>query len=246
MKQLKKLTCGILFLFIAALMLPNMQSEAAAKAPTCKKSLTRYVIQTIDWTGQYIIAVQDGYGTIKDTRNQPGGEWENYVIKIQNLSSKAKITNIKSSNPKVMKAGYDKKYCKDGVYVSFRKFGTSKISFNVKQNGKTYKLSCKFSFKKRPAPFKTLKVNGKSAAGKYKGMQFYSMKTGKKSVKLSFAPTGMISNMSAYIMKDNGSRGKKLNNNSTVQIPAKGVTIQFEYTYKGLDTKDYSSIRLLR
>ena len=46
---------------------------------------------------------------------------------------------------------------------------TTKLSFTVKQNGKSYRLSCKVTFKAHEQVFKTFKIGSKDLASLTKG-----------------------------------------------------------------------------
>ena len=100
-------------------------------------------------------------------------------IFIKNLSSDAKITNIKSSN-KLIKgtAGNTATYKTSpsvNLSVNYKTGQTVKpgdkttISFKVKQNGKTYSLKCKIKYKKAPSPAASFKIGQKDVASSFAG-----------------------------------------------------------------------------
>ena len=77
-----------------------------------------------------------------------------------NVSSKAKVTNIKFSNPSVLEyAGMHN--VNQGIDCRPLKAGKCKISCKVKQGGKTYTLSKNITVKKAD-PFSYVKLNGKN------------------------------------------------------------------------------------
>ena len=93
-------------------------------------------------------------------------------IYVGNLSSKAVITNVKSSNKKIVADPLDKSinvYTKSKmvggkIKGSFLKNGEkSLISFTVKQGKTEYNLQCNVTFKKDVAnPLKSIKIGGKN------------------------------------------------------------------------------------
>ena len=90
------------------------------------------------------------------------GDEDSYVdsIKFVNVSAKAKVTNIKFSNPSVLEyAGMHN--VNQGIDCSPLKAGKCKISCKVKQGGKTYTLSKNITVKKAD-PFSYVKLNGKN------------------------------------------------------------------------------------
>lgn len=248
-RKLKVSVWSVLVCVMAVFLMPGIRSEAASKKPTCAKCQTRYVRTDTSWYDGHTVAVFDRYqkGLPKRTFEEGMG------IAIKNLSSKAKITSVKSSNPKVLTAKYSSKDYKNGIIVTFKNFGTSKVTFKVKQNGKTYTLSCKYTFKKTPTPLKSLKVGGKQIASKLTGKTYYSYDTNKKSVKISYAPKSTVKiGKITYIINEKTGKEIKIKNNSTVKIPAKGLRLLIYYRYKygkysdSTGNYDIISLRLTR
>ena len=161
-KQMIKLSvCGLLLSLTVILLLPGIQSEAAAKKPTCVKKQTVYLTKS------------DVGREVLGKPYYVGYDISSYIF-IKNLSSNAKITNIKSSNKKISVSNMLKeptfpskslylygKNCKPGE--------TSRITFKVKQGGKTYNLSCKITLKMKASNFKTFSIGGKNYASKLSG-----------------------------------------------------------------------------
>ena len=157
----RKTACIFSICLLAVLAVPGMKSEAASKKPTCVKKQTVYLTR----------------GDNPYTRAYYNFRQNSSAIYVKNLSSNAKITNLKSSNKKIkVHSGlYANKKTVGrfkGVWVeaSGCKAGTkSKISFKVKQNGKTYSLSCTVTVKKAPTIFSKLSIGGKNYASKFSG-----------------------------------------------------------------------------
>ena len=150
MKKLKGIICSFVACLMVLLAVPTAVS-AAAKTPVCPKEMT------LQYYRSYI----------NDMEQPTGGSG---YIYIKNLSRNAKITNVKSSNKhytatrvkglnailveETQKSQRNMKYdVKDGE--------TTKLSFTVKQNGKSYRLSCKVTFKAHEPVFKTFKLGSK-------------------------------------------------------------------------------------
>lgn len=217
---------NLIICLLAVIVIPGMKCEAAVKKPTCSRSKTTYVASSSHWQDGSMIAVANGYAYSKGTRFP-------LYLKVSNLDSGATITNVKSSNPGVLKAEYNASIYKKGLVVTFRGYGTSKITFTVKQNKKTYKLTCKYTFKKTPTPFSSLKIGGKQLASKYTGCTSCKYDVNKKSVKISCkAKKGYkIVSISYLDRKDNEIREIKLKNDSVIQIPKEGVQLTITYRY---------------
>ncbi len=222
-KTLKKTVLCAALCFLAVLMAPSLKGEAASK-PTCAKTQVRYGMLAGTWD-------DCGYTIVLD---QYKGKSTNYYqflgITVNNLASNAKITNIKSSNTKVLTASYDKKKNKKGITVSFKGFGTSTVSFKVKQGGKTYKLSCKYTFKKTPM-LATIKINGVNFTKLLNGRNGCSYKIGKSSVKVTYKKSSSLSWMEMYYVNK---KGKKvaIKSGSTVTVPKDGLILSVCYKYK--------------
>lgn len=184
MEKIKKLFTAFIFALVLSVFAPHMGMqnpatvEAASKAPSCAKTQTVY------------LTTNDGVNYMQDISSP---------IFIKNLSDKAKITNLKSSNKKIIAysglttdpVSLQGKYVALSVNSTGLKPGAkSTISFTVKQNGKSYRLSCKITVKLRPTVFKTLSIGGKNYASKFKGISVGgtlkpSKKTGTFTVKMA-------------------------------------------------------------
>lgn len=210
----------------------SVRAEEATGAPTCAKKQTRYLMQGPSADGKGYTVTSDGY---KRTSDQLGW-WEYYGIVIKNLSPSATITNIKSSNKNFMVSYRPTEY-ENGliVYTSQRgtvKFGTSKITFTVEQDGKSYNLFCNYIMKKTPSPLKNIKIDGKEYTSKFVGRDRFTVKTGKSTVKVNFKAGKEIKNLKITYYDAKG-KERTLKNNSQISIPKKGLTLVIKYRYKG-------------
>lgn len=95
----------------------------------------------------------------------------NYHIFIGNLKPNAKITNVKSGNKKLKaEPGYNavnlwtngKQSGKVYKNPTLKDGEKAKITFNVRQGGKTYKLKCTVVFKAELNPLKSVQIAGKT------------------------------------------------------------------------------------
>ncbi len=227
---MKAILGGMVLCLLMMLTIPSVKSEAAVKKPSCVKKQTVYMTRQ-----------ENPY-----TDDAP--YWSTRIsgaIYIKNLSSNAKITNIKSSNKKIkvknmfnVSSDHATKFkglwiegngCKPGV--------KSKISFKVKQNGKTYSLSCIVTLKKETARFKNLKIGGKNYASQLAGYESKNLKLSKKKTKLSIKMQPGIKLEGISIMTKAGI--KEIKNGATVKLK-KGdqIFIDYRYTKK---PKNYSS-----
>ena len=129
--------------------------SAAAKAPQCPKK------QTLEFYRAYT-----SYGELPT-------EGDGYIY-IKNLSRSAVITNVRSSN-KYYTAS--KAAGLNAIFVQttsgsdhLAKDGEkTKLRFTVKQNGKSYNLSCAVTFKKHSRVFTSIKIGSKNYAALAKG-----------------------------------------------------------------------------
>ena len=102
-------------------------------------------------------------------------EGDGYIY-IKNLSRSAVITNVKSSNKYYTAskaAGLNAVFVQttsDSDSIHDVKDGEkTKLRFTVKQNGKSYNLSCAVTFKKHSRVFKSVKIGSKNYAALAKG-----------------------------------------------------------------------------
>ena len=156
MKKTRNILVSLLACLFVILAVPTAVS-AAAKAPQCPKK------QTLEFYCAYI------------NGNEQPTEGDGYIY-IKNLSSSAVITNVKSSN-KYYTAS--KATGLNAVFVQtkmtpgsmhFVKDGEkTKLSFTVKQNGKSYNLSCNVTFRKHSQVFTSVKIGSKDYAALAKG-----------------------------------------------------------------------------
>ena len=125
----------------------EVQAATKAKVPTCAAK------QTVRVVGAF--GGPNGNGGAKTILDIP----ECYIF-IRNLSSNAKITNIKSSNKKIKATKREGLNALELSSTSLMPFdetdlagASSTISFRVTQNGKQYKLSCKIKVAEKKSPF---------------------------------------------------------------------------------------------
>lgn len=167
------------------------------------------------------------------------GDEDSYVdsIKFVNVSSKAKVTNIKFSNPSVLEyAGMHN--VNQGIDCRPLKAGKCKISCKVKQGGKTYTLSKNITVKKAD-PFSYVKLNGKNVykggtakicsyfSDKFKVKVSYKLKKGWKLKKMFSNDHYRDSKTLRYTM----TKDKKMKNGDSVKI-------QKEYTSVKIDVEN--------
>ena len=156
MKKTRNILVSLLACLFVILAVPTAVS-AAAKAPQCPKK------QTLEFYCAYI------------NGNEQPTEGDRYIY-IKNLSSSAVITNVKSSNKYYTAskaAGLNAIFVQttsDSDSIHDVKDGEkTKLRFTVKQNGKSYNLSCAVTFKKHSRVFKSVKIGSKNYAALAKG-----------------------------------------------------------------------------
>ena len=156
MKKTRNILVSLLACLFVILAVPTAVS-AAAKAPQCPKK------QTLEFYCAYI------------NGNEQPTEGDGYIY-IKNLSSSAVITNVKSSNKYYTAskaAGLNAVFVQttsDSDSIHDVKDGEkTKLRFTVKQNGKSYNLSCNVTFRKHSQVFTSVKIGSKNYAALAKG-----------------------------------------------------------------------------
>ena len=154
MKKTRNILVSLLACLFVILAVPTAVS-AAAKAPQCPKK------QTLEFYNAYI------------SGNEMPTEGDGYIY-IKNLSRSAVITNVKSSNKYYTAskaAGLNAIFVQTapGPIHCVKDGEKTKLRFTVKQNGKSYNLSCAVTFKKHSRVFKSVKIGSKNYAALAKG-----------------------------------------------------------------------------
>lgn len=219
MKKMKKTLCGFLVCLLLVAATPLL-ANAAAKAPVCPKTQTLYFERLTPSKNLNILSA-------------------NNFIYIKNLSSTATITNIKSSNT------YYTAYKRQGLNAiqidTTMKFHMknhkvkagekSTFSFVVNQNGKSYKLSCKVTFKQHPAVFKSFIVGSKDYASEIIGNGSYEAKvsrSGKAQIKVTAAKNYKVDLIEITYRKGNKAFTKKIKNGQKASLK-NATTIRITY-----------------
>ena len=154
MKKTRNILVSLLACLFVILAVPAAVS-AAAKAPQCPKK------QTLEFYRAYT-----SYGEIFT-------EGDGYIY-IKNLSRSAVITNVRSSNKYYTAskaAGLNAVFIQTtpGPIHCVKDGEKTKLSFTVKQNGKSYNLSCNVTFRKHSQVFTSVKIGSKDYAALAKG-----------------------------------------------------------------------------
>ena len=154
MKKTRNILVSLLACLFVILAVPTAVN-AAAKAPQCPKK------QTLEFYRAYI------------SENELPTEGDGYIY-IKNLSRSAVITNVKSSNKYYTAskaAGLNAIFVETapGPIHCVKDGEKTKLRFTVKQNRKSYNLSCAVTFKKHSRVFTSIKIGSKNYAALAKG-----------------------------------------------------------------------------
>ena len=156
MKKTRNILVSLLACLFVILAVPAAVS-AAAKAPQCPKK------QTLEF-----YRAHTSYGEVPS-------DGDGYIY-IKNLSRSAVITNVRSSNKYYtaskaagLNAIYVQTTSGSGPIHYVKDGEKTKLRFTVKQNGKSYNLSCAVTFKKHSRVFKSIKIGSKNYAALAKG-----------------------------------------------------------------------------
>lgn len=153
-------------------------------------------------------------------------------IYIRNLDANAKITDMKSSNPKIgtflrndiNAIGIDPYTSDDLLGIS------SLISFKVTQNGKTYDLSCKINIEKQESVVSSFKIGSQNLTKYCEGINSLSIqKPNKKQLVSIKMNQGYVFDYFGVLYKENEkSKFVKLKNNSYIDF-SKCESLQVMY-----------------
>lgn len=213
----------------------EVQAATKAKVPTCAAK------QTVRVVGAF--GGPNGNGGAKTILDIP----ECYIF-IRNLSSNAKITNIKSSNKKIKAT---KREGLNALELSSTLMpmpfdetdlagASSTISFRVTQNGKQYKLSCKIKVAEKKSPFSKLTVGSKNYASYFNGYMYVNEKPmkGKKKIYVKMAPGYVLDSIDMLSSKNGKYTNKKIKNGSTVNLTScNQISVSYHTTKKPVNYK---------
>lgn len=227
MKKIRLTLCSLLVCLIAAFGLSTVVSAAAA--PVCLKEQTLRFQKIADWNSGYGI---DGTGLDGTVVEQD--------LYIGNLSPSAVVTNVKSSNKnftaeKVKGLNAIRVDRKDYEHI-IKNGEKTTISFTVKQNGKTYKLSSRVTFMRFKTVFKNFKLGSKDYFAEFSGFRQPVVKLAKRgTVKLQINPAAgyEIDDISITYSGSGASSYKTVKNGSRVSLKnALSISVQYHTTKK--------------
>lgn len=167
-------------------------------------------------------------------------------IWIENFPAGAQVTNLKSSNTKVLKASWNSN---DGelVMLRLRKAGKAVVSFNVVYNGQTTSLKSTITVKKYQRPCATFKVGSKNYSSKFKKNSYYMTShknTPKNKVTVKAAKGWRLDGI--WYSKLDGTDDKRIKNNSRVRFSAKkGQEVMIYAGFINKKTKEYQTVILV-
>lgn len=225
MKTSFKIILSSLVLFLTVSVFgPGMKCEAAT--PSCAKSQTVYLTKSDVLDGEYYLDYT---------------ELSSFIF-IKNLASNAKIISIKSSNKNISGSNGLKWEGFPGSFVSLT--GTdckpgqkSTITIKVKQNSKTYKLTCKIVLKLKPTNFKTFSIGGKNYASKLTGysgtakVANLKIEQMKGTFKIRMKSGIKLKEVKLLRTSSNGKTTTKIIKNGNKVSLKKGDVLQISYTY---------------
>lgn len=186
---------------------------------TVKKAKTPYV-KIPD-----CVAQQTMYAVGSNKNNKGILDIPDCFIYIKNLDVNAKVTDVKSSNPKLKASkredidaieveGISDAHSENLVGVS------SVISFNVIQNGKTYSLSCRIDIKEKASPFVSFKIGSHDFARDFIGCNYVTAINykGKQKVYVEMTPDYVLDSLHVLYKKNGEYTGHEIKNGSVVDL----------------------------
>ena len=221
MKKTRNILVSLLTCLFVILAVPAAVS-AAAKAPQCPKK------QTLEF-----YRAHTSYGEVPS-------DGDGYIY-IKNLSRSAVITNVRSSNKYYtaskaagLNAIYVQTTSGSGPIHYVKDGEKTKLRFTVKQNGKSYNLSCAVTFKKHSRVFKSIKIGSKNYAALAKGHWTIAAKgtAPKSKVKIAVKTVKNYKVDSIEICYKNN-RSKKIKNGGKVSLKnVASIYINYHMTAK--------------
>ena len=221
MKKTRNILVSLLACLFVILAVPAAVS-AAAKAPQCPKK------QTLEF-----YRAHTSYGEVPS-------DGDGYIY-IKNLSRSAVITNVRSSNKYYtaskaagLNAIYVQTTSGSGPIHYVKDGEKTKLRFTVKQNGKSYNLSCAVTFKKHSRVFKSIKIGSKNYAALAKGHWTIAAKgtVPKSKVKITVKTVKNYKVDSIEICYKNN-RSKKIKNGGKVSLKnVASIYINYHMTAK--------------
>ena len=218
MKKVRLILCSFLALLMMVLTAPVITK--AATEPVClKKATLRY----LKWTN-YVVDGREKFSTIA---------WD--PLYIGNLSGSAVITNIKSSNKHFTArkgVGVNAIYVEEKPDYVIKDGIKTTISFNVTQNGRTYKLSSRITFKPYGAFFKSFKLGTKDYASDVSGYRLKKMSPLKRNTgKIQITPSNGYKIDEIIVNYPNKSR--KVKNGSNISLKnVRKISVWYHTTKK--------------
>lgn len=219
MKKIRLILCSLLICLVAAFGVPAVVNAAAA--PVCLKQQTLRFQKIGDWNNGGV------QGTVVEES-----------LYIGNLSESAVVTNIKSSNKnftaqKIQGLNAIRVDRKDYDHI-IKNGEKTTISFTVKQNGKTYKLSSKVTFMRFKTVFKNFKLGSTDYYAAFSGYRQPMVKLAKRgTVKLQINPAAgyVIDSIGISYSGSGDSSFKTVKNGSKVSLKnAQSMTVEYHTT----------------
>ena len=205
----------------------EVQAAVKATAPSCVANQTVYVVASF------------GGANAGDEAKNVFGLPDCYIFS-KNLSSNAKITNIKSSNKNIKATKREGMNALElsAANPSQRKSlvgAASTISFRVTQNGKTYKLSCRIKVAERKSPFVKFSVGSEDYAQYFNGYMYVNADKlkGKKKVYVKMASGIVLDSINVAYSQNGKYKSKNIKNGSTVSLAnCTQISVSYHVTKK--------------
>lgn len=178
-----------------------------------------------------------------ELQSQPRNKTGQISISGYGLYDGAKVTNLKSSNKKVLTVSWSKKY-PSTIVVKLKKTGKAVVSFDVVYNGQKTSLSTKVTVKKYVNPCAVFKVGNKNYTSKFKrDADFYTSHKGtpKRKVYIKAAKNWKIESIYYYNYPDY--KVKPIKSKSNVRFSAKkGGYAYIQVQFKNKKTKEIKTV----
>lgn len=166
-------------------------------------------------------------------------------IYIENFPEGAKVTNVKSSNKKVLTASWHADNATI-VELKLKKAGKANVSFNLVNKGKTTKFKTAVTVKKWQNPCASFKAGNTNYVSKFKKQSWYTVShkgTPKRKVSVKAAKGWKLCQV--YYQKGDGKYWTKMKNNSSVKFSVKKKDYMYiTAEFQNEKTKEYRTVIL--
>ena len=166
----------------------------------------------------------------------------------EKMTSNSRVKNLKSSNSKIATAKWSSSL-PQAINITVKKKGTAKITGTLYEGSKKIKnFSINLKVYKYQNPVKSIEINGKNYASKFKNDSFYSLKMpSSKKAKIKITPKSgwkLKGIWHSYMSSDSSTSPKQYKNGKTIKL--KGSSANFiDSSLMNIKTGEYETLSFI-